>query len=303
MQFRFIKYNFIWFTFSVLILALGVGAMVFHQIKTGSFLNFGIDFTGGSLVEYQFEKGSEILPTELKETLDQQFPGKVNQVTSTGNGTHLVQARNFSEEELTAVNAFLKKTYGSFELLRSTSIGPKVGETLKKRAFMAIGIALIAIILYITYAFRHVPQRVSSWRFGWCAIIAMFYNVLATVGFFAFIGYEVDSLFITALLTVMGFSVHDTITVFDRIRENLKFQFRGQTFSDIADISLNQTLVRSLNTGLCTLFTLVALLFFGAQSLRPFMLAMLFGILIGTYSSIFLATPLLTLWQEWRRAR
>lgn len=303
MQFKFIKHTTLWFILSGLILALGVGAMIFNQIKTGSPLKFGIDFTGGSLMEYRFETASKTSGVELKDALNVSFPEMVNQVTLTGEGTHLVQAKDLSEEELGKVNAFLKQNYGPFELLRFTSIGPKIGNTLKQRALLALALAMGAIVLYITYAFRHVPKRVSPWRFGWCALIALFHDALSTIGIIALLNYEVDALFITALLTVIGFSVHDTIVVFDRIRENLKFQGRDDTFGDIADRSLNQTIARSINTSLTTIIMLTALYIFGAPTLRHFVFALIFGITVGTYSSIFIASPLLTWWQEKSRIR
>jgi preprotein translocase SecF subunit len=149
----------------------------------------------------------------------------------------------------------------------------------------------------LAYAFRKVPKRVSPWRFGICAVVALLHDVLTTTGVFALMGYEVDALFITAILTVIGFSVHDTIVVFDRIRENLKFQGRDESFAQVADLSLNQTLSRSINTSVSTLITLAALYVLGAPSLKTFLFALLFGITIGTYSSIFIASPLLVLWQ------
>ena len=169
---------------------------------------------------------------------------------------------------------------------------------MKTKAITALVVALIAIVFYLAYAFRNVPKRVSPWKFGVCAVVSLAHDVLTTIGIFALLDYEINALFITALLTLIGFSNHDTIVVYDRIRENLKHQNRDQSFAEIADISLNQTLSRSINTSLSTIFPLVALYFFGAQSLKHFVFALIFGIFIGTYSSIFIASPLLTLWQE-----
>jgi len=208
-----------------------------------------------------------------------------------------------SEEQLQAVQASVEAEIGSFELLRFNTIGPKIGDTLKRKALIALGIALVAIVLYIAYAFRKVPKKVSPWRFGFSAIVALAHDIIITLGVFALLGLEVNAFFITALLTIMGFSVHDTIVVFDRIRENLKKQGRDDTFGDIADISLNQTLTRSINTSLSTLFPLVALYIWGAESIKILVFALIIGIFVGTYSSIFIASPILTIWQERRRLR
>jgi preprotein translocase subunit SecF len=303
MQFRFIKYTRFWLTLSAVVILIGIGGMVSNKVNHGQTLNLGIDFTGGSLLEYSLEKNKTVDPLTLRETIETALPGSVSQVTVTDKNTHLVHARNFNEAELAQVETAVTAKYGESELLRFTTIGPKIGETLKRKAVIALAVALVAIVLYIAYAFRYVPKRVSPWRFGFCAIVALLHDVLITIGIFALLGFEVDALFITALLTIMGFSVHDTIVVFDRIRENLKKQSRDDTFGDIADVSLNQTLARSINTSISTLFPLLALYIWGAPSLRVFIFALIIGIFVGTYSSIFIASPVLTMWQERNRMR
>ncbi len=302
-MFPFIKYTKVWFIFSLVIMLVGFGAMVRNYQESGQLLNWGIDFTGGTLMEYQFKDNSKDLTAPLKDTINAVLPDTVSQVTLTDKNTYLVQGKNITEEELRKIEAGVKAAHGDFELLRFTTIGPKIGATLKQKAFVALAVALVAIVFYIAYAFRYVPKRVSPWRFGICAIIALVHDVLTTVGFVAFMHFEADALFITALLTVVGFSVHDTIVVFDRIREHLKTQGRDDTFGHIADLSLNQTIARSINTSLSTLITLTALAVFGAATLRPFVLTLIFGITVGTYSSIFIASPLLTWWQERDRVR
>ena len=192
----------------------------------------------------------------------------------------------------------LQKKFGAFTENRFTTIGPVVGETLKRRAVLAVIIAMIVIVLYIAFAFRKVPKRVSPWKFGVCAIVALFHDVLIPVGIFAVFQFEVDALFITAILTVLGFSVHDTIVVFDRIRENLKYQSRDETFAHVANKSMTQTMARSINTSVTTLIALLALLLFGSASIFHFVLVLVIGITVGTYSSIFIASPLLVMWQK-----
>lgn len=302
-NFSFIKYTKIWFTISLIVILIGMGAMVNNKIKSGHFLELGIDFTGGTLIELKFDETGDAQVQRLREAIDSVVAGTVSQITETNEETFIVHGKDLSEQQYDDVKSAIEGELGGFEEIRFTTIGPKVGETLKKKAFTALTVALIAIVLYIAYAFRRIPKRVSPWRFGICAIIALVHDVLITLGVFALLGFEVDAFFITALLTIMGFSVHDTIVVFDRIRENLKNQGRDDTFGDVADISLRQTLTRSINTSVSTLFTLMALYFLGAESLRIFVFALIIGIFVGTYSSIFIASPVLTIWQEKKRLR
>jgi preprotein translocase subunit SecF len=301
MKFKFIKHTKIWFTLSIIIILIGAGAMIYNKVTYGHALEMGIDFTGGSLMEFQFINETDT--DSLYDAIETAYPTSVSQITFTDQNTYIVQAKDMTEEQLQAVQASVSEKLGEFEMLRFTTIGPKIGDTLKKKAFIALSIAILAIVLYIAYAFRKVPRRVSPWKFGFCAIIALVHDVLITLGIFALLGFEVNAFFITALLTIIGFSVHDTIVVFDRIRENLKQQTRDDTFGDIADASLNQTLTRSINTSLSTLFPLLALYIWGAESIKIFIFALIIGIFVGTYSSIFIASPLLTMWQEKARIR
>lgn len=195
----------------------------------------------------------------------------------------------------------LSKKFKDAKETQFETIGPAIGEETTANAIKAVIFASILIILYITWSFRSVPKPASSLRFGVCAIIALIHDILVVVGIFAILGrffsVEVDSLFVTALLTVIGFSVHDTIVVFDRIRENLK-RMAGVPFSQIVNESILQTLDRSLNTSLTVILVLFALLLFGGETIRWFVVALLIGIISGTYSSIFNASPLLVLWHE-----
>ena len=303
MQYKFIKYTKVWFTVSAIAILIGIGAMVNNKAQIGSSLVYGIDFTGGSVMEFDFEEGLTPTTDELYNAIEAAYPKSVSQMTITDKDTYIVQSRDMSEDQLQSVRDSVTAEVGAFELLRFNTIGPKIGETLKRKAVVALAIALVAIVLYIAYAFRKVPKKVSPWRFGFSAIVALAHDIIITLGIFALLGYEVDAFFITALLTIMGFSVHDTIVVFDRIRENLKKQGRDDTFGDIADISLNQTLTRSINTSISTLFPLVALYIWGSEAIQIFVFALIVGIFVGTYSSIFIASPVLTIWQEKKRLR
>ncbi len=295
MKFKFIKNTKIWFSMSAIAVAISLVGIFSYGLE------LGIDFTGGSLMEIQSEAGIDMKVTG--DMVNDSYPGLFKEYVKTDQDTFIIQARHMSEDELQGVSDIIELENGEFELIRFTTIGPKIGSTLKSKAFTALIIALIAIVLYIAYAFRRVPKRVSPWKFGFCAIVALAHDIIITLGVFAILGFEVNAFFITALLTIMGFSVHDTIVVFDRIRENLKNQTRDDTFGDVADKSLNQTLTRSINTSISTLFPLVALYIWGAESIKIFIFALIIGIFVGTYSSIFIASPLLTYWQERKRSR
>ena len=276
--------------------------MLASLFAIGSYgLKLGIDFTGGTLMELKFEKQveSSALATVYSEVLELDsepliVPGEEN--------SYIVRTKNIDDFTHTELVGKISESIGQFEELRFTTIGPTVGSTMKEKALMAISLAIIAIVLFIAFAFRKIPRSISPWKFGYCAIAALVHDILITLGLFAFLGQfmgvEIDMLFITALLTIMGFSVHDTIVVFDRIRENLKLQDRNSTFGDTANLALNQTMARSINTSLSTLITLLALLFFASESIYWFVFALVFGILIGTYSSVFIASPLLVSWQN-----
>jgi preprotein translocase subunit SecF len=196
----------------------------------------------------------------------------------------------------------LSDKYGAVTEQQFTSIGPVIGKELRSQAFVQLILVSLGIILYIAYAFRKVSKPVSSWRFGIAAIIALLHDLFIVLGAFSILGHfrgiEVDSLFVTAMLTVLGFSVHDTIVVFDRIRENLRIR-AGQSLSEIINNSINQTLVRSINTSLTVVFVLLSLFLFGGETIHYFVLALLIGIVAGTYSSIFIASPILLVWHNW----
>ncbi len=286
----------IWYLISAVLIIPGIVALSIWGLK------FGIDFKGGTLAEYQFNKS--VSPDEVKNSLQDLNLTNLT-VTSTGADSVLLkmgvidQAQHVKLQE--AVNKVGENTEISFE-----SVGPTVSSDISRKAIIAVIVASIAIILYITFTFRKVPKPASSWRFGVCAVLALIHDLAFVIGLFAilghFLGYEIDPLFITALLTIMGFSVHDTIVVFDRIRENLR-KSPSKTFEENVNNSIIQTINRSLNTSLTVLIVLAALYFLGGLTLHHFVLALLVGIAIGTYSSIFNASPLLVTWQGWSARR
>ncbi|MFC1652066.1 protein translocase subunit SecF [Patescibacteria group bacterium] len=203
------------------------------------------------------------------------------------------------EKHALILNDFQKEYKGAKES-RYETVGPTVSQDLTRKAFIAVGVASLGIILYLAFAFRKVTKPANPWKFGVCAVVALIHDSLFVLGMFALFGHffdlEVNSLFITALLTVIGFSVHDTIVVFDRIRENLNKM--DKPFEDVVEYSVGQTMVRSLATSFTTLLVLVAILLFGGATIRSFIFALSIGILIGVYSSIFLASPLIVVWKE-----
>ena len=286
------RYKGWYFIFSLLIILPGL----YYLLTSG--LKLGIDFTGGALLEYQFEK--KINVNDLKQQISSQGI-EVGQITPSINNVYIIRTKPIEQSKIDKLKPFLNTKFGAVEERRTEFVGPVIGSELQQRAFAATVLASVIIVIYIAFSFRKIPKPQSSWRFGIAAVVALIHDILVVVGIFAilgkFLGVEIDTLFVTAILTIIGFSVHDTIVVFDRIRENL-VKHMGREFIEIANLSVVQTLGRSLNTSLTVVFVLLALLLFGGETLRWFVLALLVGIVSGTYSSIFNATALLVWWEE-----
>lgn len=277
-----------WFLLSALLVLPGVTGLLLFGLK------LGIDFTGGSLLEVRLQEAAR--PAQVREVLGGHgFPDSA--VQTTAEGSVLVRAREMDTPTKEAIKSDLALRFGGVSELQFESIGPVVGAETARRAVLAVAIAALAILVYLWWAFRQVPQ---AYRYGACAVAALLHDVFLVLGLWSFFGYffamEVDSLFVTGILTVVGFSVHDTIVVFDRIRENVT-RFREEPFEKIVNFSVNQTLDRSLNTSLTVILTLSALLLFGGVTIRNFVLTLLIGIVTGTYSSIFNASCLLVVWE------
>ncbi len=284
-----LKHYKIWFAISGIFLTLGIISLFQFGLK------LGIDFTGGSLIELTLHQPAD--STLIKQNL-QTFGLENSQIQTTEANGIIIKTHPLTKTEFDNLMSQLKEKVQVKEVLKFETIGPIVGKELKEKAFYQLLLVCLGILIYIGYAFRKVTKPVSSWKFGISAIIALFHDLLIMIGAFSLLGkfyhIEIDSMFITALLTVMGFSVHDTIVVFDRIRENLRF-LGAKTLKEIINASISQTIVRSLNTSLTVLFVLTTLLLFGGESIRYFVLALLIGIFAGTYSSIFIASPILML--------
>ena len=289
-----IKYYKFWFAVSGILFFAGVLSISIFGLE------LGIDFKGGTLTEVRFETQTPPI-SELQTILgDNGFADAL--IQPAGENSAIIRTGPIEKEEHDKLLKALTDKYTTVTEEQFTSIGPVIGKELRSQAFVQLFLVSLGIILYIAYAFRKVTRPVSSWRFGLAAIVALVHDLFIVIGAFSILGHfwgvEVDSLFVTAILTVLGFSVHDTIVVFDRIRENLRVR-AGQTLSDIINSSINQTLVRSINTSLTVVFVLTALLLFGGETIRYFVLALLIGIVAGTYSSIFVASPILLVWHKW----
>ncbi len=280
------------FILSLVIILPGLVSLAFYRLR------LGIDFVGGAQLEYEFEKPVDF--EVIKQTFTQNGV-EVSSVTTSGQNSYIIKTKPVGEKTITQIKSQLQDKFGKVQDVRVENVGPIIGSETTKKAFIAVVVASVMIVLYLALAFRKVPRPASPWRFGVTAVAALLHDVLLVVGVFSILGHfwgvEIDVLFVTALLTIIGFSVHDTIVVFDRIRENLP-KHLSKSFTQVANISIAQTLARSLNTSLTVVFVLLALLLFGGETIRWFVVALLVGIISGTYSSIFNATALLVVWEE-----
>ncbi len=290
-----IKYKHIPFIFSAVLFLTSVVLLITIGLKPG------IDFTGGTLMELDFSESRPDL-AQMQEVLDAQELGTVlvQPVDSTG---YIIKMAYLNEDQHQQVLNAIRTNFqqGEERILekRLETVGPSISNELTERATKTGVVVVLAIVIYVAYAFRKVTQPISSWKFGVTAIIALLHDVLITMGVFVLLGkyagVEVDIPFIVALLTILGYSVNDTIVVFDRIREKLLLR-GGQGFADTINKSIHETIPRSINTSGTTVLVLLALFLFGGESIRYFALALIIGIGFGTYSSIFLASPLLLVW-------
>jgi len=266
-----------------------------------------IEFTGGTRMEISIAKKA----TTAQEVTDalSRFHGETLNaiVNKLQNGNFLVRMKGIGDETHKALLAYLKTPLGPLEQVQYTTIGPTVGETLKVRAAYAILAASFGIIVYLAFAFRKIPRKYSPWKFGTVAVAALLHDVMVTAGIFTIMSYytsfEVDTLFVTALLTILGYSVNDTIIIFDRIRDNLFVQERKESFASVANHSINQVWMRSVFTSSATLIMLFSLLLLGSASTHWFVLTLIVGILFGTYSSIFIAAPFLVFWNDRKKTQ
>jgi preprotein translocase subunit SecF len=285
---------------SAILIVLSLAAISFWG------LNLGMDFKGGSLLEIQYNSARPEV-AGIEASLKPLALGDVSIRTAGDNGL-ILRFRSVTDAEHQSISKVLGADGISVVETRFSSIGSVLGAEAGRKSILAIGLVIIAIVLFITFAFRKVSEPVSSWKYGLIAILALAHDVIIPTGAFAilghFAGYEVDVLFVTAILVVLGFSIHDTIVVFDRVRENLKVAKslnRRVGFSTLVGESISQTFVRSINTSLTTIIALTVLYILGGEVTRHFALTLIIGITAGTYSSIFLASPLLVTIERWQQ--
>jgi preprotein translocase subunit SecF len=291
-----IKWRYLYFAISLVVIIPGIIALAAWGFP------LAIDFTGGSLLQLSFDNGTvpqaeEMIALYTANGIDEA------QVQTSGEGSIMIRSKQIDETmKSTLVKAAEAKFGTTVTVVRFDTVGPSIGKEVGTRAAGAVALAALAILIYITFAFRGIPH---AFRYGVAAIIAMLHDILVIVGIEAILchllGWEVDSLFLTALLTIIGFSVHDTIVVFDRIRENRNI-YRKLPYETVVNHSIVQTLDRSINTSVTVILTMLALALFGGVTIRHFVVIILIGIISGTYSSIFNASPILVVWenQEWK---
>jgi preprotein translocase subunit SecF len=295
MNVDFLKYKKVYFVFSAVLVLISVSSFFLFGLK------LGIDFTGGSILEIEYQ---ETRPTnqQIRESLAQLDLGEIS-VQPTDQKGVILRTKEITEQEHQEIIKSLKEN-NDLEELRFESIGPIIGQELKDRTTLVVFLSLLAILFYIAIAFRKLTFPIKSWQYGLASLIALFHDALIPLGVFSVLGnffqIEITIPVVVALLTVLGYSINNTVVVFDRIRENLLKRV-GVDYQETVNFSLNQTLARSINTSLTTLFVLLAIFFFGGETLKYFSLMLILGIISGTYSSFLLVSPLLVAWLSYRK--
>lgn len=302
-----VKYRYLWLILTALLLIPGIIAIIYLSVTQANHapLKLGIDFTGGTILQYSTQDKIETKDINVirKSLSEIGIKNPVIQATTSSNESgikNLVSIRTTflgdkeSKDKVNQITQTISKDYNGVELVQVNSVGPTLGAELLKNTMIALILSFIVMVVYISFRFK--------FEYGWIALVALFQDALFVIGIFALKGIfqdtTIDSLFITAILTVIGYSINDTIVVFDRIRENLRFLAKKHSTNEIINASINQTIARSVNTSATTLFTLLALYFFGGSTIKDFVLAIIIGVISGTCSSIFTAGPLLSIVKE-----
>lgn len=298
-----VRYRNIFFALTGIIIAISLGLFAAFGLVIGT------DFTGGSLIEAQYtgeRPSQEALTQSLTDSGLEGFS-----VRGAGEDAYIIRSESLTNETREALTGALSVggTYTA-NIERLTDIGPTVGAELRTKALLALTLVILGIVFYVAFAFRKVAEPISSWAYGFITIATLLHDVIVPVGAFALFGYlwgaPVDVLFVTAILTILGFSVHDTIVVFDRVRENLRINQEAhhkEDFELVVGRSIEQTFVRSINTSVTVLISLGALFFLGPTATQDFALTLIVGIVAGAYSSVVFATPLLVTWERWKTKR
>jgi len=295
-----IKYRKLFYTISTILTVASFASLIFWGLK------LGIDFKGGALIDIAYESGTRPEVSVITSGLVAIDPA--TSVRVSGDNDLVIRMKDLDQAQKAAVMNVLSMNGAASTTVKAfDSIGPVLGAEALRKAYTSIILVILGIVLFITLAFRKVSEPVSSWKYGLTAVVALVHDVIIPVGVFSvlghFAGYEVDTLFVTAILVVLGFSVHDTIVVFDRVRENLKNSGALKPFSEIVGESISQTFVRSINTSMTTLLALVILYIFGGSTTAHFSLVLIIGIAVGTYSSIFIGSPLLVTLERWSKKK
>lgn len=275
-----------WVGLSLLVTVVGIASLLIRG------LNLSIDFRGGTLMDLRFERAVSVAAVrDVLSAFDRELSGSQVRLVENEVGRVLITSPTIEEDQRRQLFERLEKAFGKFDARRVEKVGPQISSELTGQAIKALAIASVLQVAYVTWRFE--------FKFAVTAIVALLHDALITLGIFSLIGAQVDAAFVAAILTVIGYSMNDTIVVFDRIRENLRARRRGETLAELTNRSIREVLRRSIRTGLAALFTLVAIVAFGGETTRDFALAMFIGIVSGTYSSIFIAAPL---WLWWRQA-
>lgn len=284
----------IWFALSLLIIIPGIISMAYHWVHNGSPLNLGIDFTGGDLINIEFKH--DVTVPQIRSALQElNLQGSVIQLS--GTRSLLLRTPVLDDKKQDEVLNRMSEKVSPFDKnrMRIDKVGPVIGNELTRNAILALLVAFVLKLIYIAFRFE--------FKFGIAAIIALFHDILVVLGLFSIFWWEVDSSFVAAILTIIGYSINDTIVIFDRIRENLKKRKKGEDIESLANESIMQTMTRSINTVLTVIFVLVALIIFGGQNIKYFNLAMLIGVISGAYSSIFNASPLWVVFRKMEKGK
>ena len=298
----------IFYGLSIVLIVISIVSLSFWGLKPG------IDFTGGTLIDISYPEGTRPSQSIVLESISKIDP--TSSVRPSGESEFIIRMKPIDQSEKARVMSVLLQSNNIADIGTSTematikafdSIGPVLGAEALRKAMVSIVLVILGIVLFITFAFRKVSQPVSSWKYGLTAIVALVHDVIIPTGLFSilghFYGYEVDTLFVTAILVILGFSVHDTIVVYDRVRENLRLSSLNKPFNEVVGESINQTIVRSINTSMTTLIALVVLYIFGGSSTEHFSLVLIVGIAAGTYSSIFIGSALLVTIERWGKGK
>jgi len=276
-----------WFTLSALLVLLSIGVLVYNGIVHGKVMNFGIDFTGGTMISLRFPRPASI--EDVREVLAK-YGLEKSIIQRSGERDIYIRTGELERDTRVKIVEDLRDQYGDIELLEADTIGPVIGKELTTQAIWALLLASLGIILYVSFRFE--------FKYAVAALLALYHDALITTGVIALLWRNIETPFVAAILTIMGYSINDSIVIFDRIRENIKrLHGKKKSFNEIVNVSINETLARSINTVLTTVIIVLCVLFFGGETLKDFALVLLIGFVVGAYSSIFLASPIVAAWE------